>query len=255
MNSSHALSATGIRVRTRSFDIVRDVSFHLAEGEILALMGPNGAGKTTLVKAVLGLIAAQGSVSVAGRALSDAASRARHLAYVPQQSRLIAALSAREVVELGRFPHRGSRLGLSADDTRVVDRALQQTDCSYLEQRRFDQCSGGEQARLLLARALATEAPVLFLDEPAASLDIAHRLQLYALLRRLADGGHSILVVMHHIDDALQWADRCVLMDSGRICASGSVAEVLDGPTVAQVYGVEMLPGAAVGFRLRGDQS
>lgn len=246
------LAVAGLRAGIPGWDIVRDVAFDLHAGEILALLGPNGAGKTTLVRAVLQLCAARGRVLLHGHDLTRMApaARARTIAYVPQQSRLLAPLSAREVVELGRYPHRGDALGLSQVDRVAVDAALAATDCRHLQNRAFATCSGGEQTRLLVARALATQAPCLVLDEPTASLDIAHTLDFFALVRRLAADGKAVLVVLHHLGDALRWADRALLLDAGQVVAQGPVAEVLSPHRVRQVYGVDMIPGAEPGFAL-----
>lgn len=247
---SAVLQVQSMQVEAGGFRIVRRVDLQVQAGELLALLGPNGAGKTTLLRAIVGVIPAQGVVRIAGAALPDGSERAKAMAYVPQHSRLLAAVSAREVVEWGRFPHRGSALGWSRQDHAAVEQAMATCDCLYLQDRAFIDCSGGEQARLLLARALATEARVLLLDEPAASLDIAHRLRLYQLLRRLAENGYSIVVVLHQLEDALQHADSVVVMNQGQVVAHGPTASTLDQSLVRKVWGVEMLPRSGVAYRL-----
>ena len=246
------LTVEDLRAGIPGWDIVRDIGFQLHAGEMLALLGPNGAGKTTLVRAVLQLSASRGRVALHGQDLArmTPADRARTIAYVPQQSRLSAPLSARAVVELGRYPHRGDALGLSHADRAAVDVALSATDCRHLQHRPFANCSGGEQTRLLVARALATQARCLVLDEPTASLDIAHTLEFFALMRRLADDGMALLVVLHHLGDALRWADRALLLNAGDMVAQGPVAEVLTSQRVRQIYGVDMCPGEEPGFHL-----
>ena len=232
-------------------DILRNVNCHLQKGEVLALLGPNGAGKTTLLRVLLGLLLPQsGRVRFAAQPLKDEQQRAKTLAYVPQRGHLAAQLSAWDMVALGRFPHRGNRLGLRTHDRRCVDEALHACDCQHLASRPYGQCSGGEQARLLVARALATEAPMLLLDEPAASLDIAHRLQLYALLQNLAKEGKGVLIVMHQIEDAQHFSDRVLLMNQGHIIADGKPSEVLTADIIRTVYGVDMVERAAASFHL-----
>ncbi len=250
--SAVVLTVEGLRAGIPGWDIVRDVDMCLHVGEVLALLGPNGAGKTTLIRAVLQLCAARGRVLLHGQDLTRMAptDRARAIAYVPQQSRLSVPLSAREVVELGRYPHRGDAFGLGPADRAAVDAALAATDCRHLQNRPFATCSGGEQTRLLVARALATQARCLVLDEPTASLDIAHTLEFFALVRRLADEGMAVLVVLHHLADALRWADQALLLDAGHVVAQGPVSEVLTPERVRQVYGVNMCPGAEPGFSL-----
>jgi iron complex transport system ATP-binding protein len=192
----------------------------------------------------------RGTVTIGNRDahLLPADRRAMLMAYVPQRSRLAARLSAQAVVELGRFPHRGNAIGLSATDHQVVSQALEDTDCAYLTDRAFNSCSGGEQARLLLARALATEAPYLLLDEPAANLDVSHALDLFALLRTLADTGRAIIVVMHQLEHALRWADQALVMNRARAVASGPCQEILTPELVAEVYGVQMIAGGAPSY-------
>ncbi|TVR08534.1 MAG: ABC transporter ATP-binding protein [Planctomycetota bacterium] len=248
---SCVLHGESIHVHAGGFAIVRDACIRLQTGELLALVGPNGAGKTTLLRAMVGVVPMQGEVNVHGKALaSNGRERAQTMAYVPQHSRLFAAVSAREVVEWGRFPHRGSALGWSSEDRLVVDQAMATCDCGYLQDRAFVDCSGGEQARLLLARALATQAQVLLLDEPAASLDIAHRLRLYQLLRRLVERGYSIIVVLHQLEDAWQYADSVAVMDQGQIVAQGPTAQTLTAALVRKVWGVDMQPHGGVSYHL-----
>ncbi|MFW5845682.1 MAG: ABC transporter ATP-binding protein [Planctomycetota bacterium] len=251
MNPPPLLSGRGITIRPAGWDIVRSVDVDCHAGRILALLGPNGAGKTTLLRGLLGFLPLHaGRVLVQGRPVQelDPEQRARLLAYVPQRSQLAARLSARAVVELGRFPHCRGVGGLRRQDHEAVDAALAATDCSYLSGRGFVDCSGGEQARLLVARALATEAPCLLLDEPAASLDIAHALELYRLLRRLADGGKAVLVVLHRLEDALRWADEALLLECGETAAAGAVETVLRPELIERVYRVRMIPGGGLGF-------
>lgn len=259
MTDSTSLDVSGVTIRLGTWNIVHDVSFEAPMGKITALLGPNGAGKTTLLRGILGLQAMHsGCISIGeargeGRLISDIhrlpeVERARLLAYVPQNSRLSARLSARSMVELGRFPHRGNALGLGRRDHDVVAQALADTDSTYLEARCFSDCSGGEQARLLVARALATEAPFLILDEPAANLDIAHALNLYQLLRDLADDGKAVVVVMHQLEHALKWADQALLMKDSRAVAWGECREVLSPERIEEVYHVKMIPGSAPSY-------
>lgn len=245
---TEALVADGVTIRPGNWDIVQEVSFFAPRGKITALLGPNGAGKTTLLRGVVSLQPLRkGSVTVDGQDVLQLPvnERAKRLAYVPQSSWLAARLSARAVIELGRFPHRGNAFGLSARDHEVVENALSATDCAYLENRSFNACSGGEQARLLVARALATEAPYLLLDEPTANLDIAHALQIFALLRSLADAGKAIVVVIHQLEHALRWTDQAVVMNCSRVVASGPSQDVITPELVEKVYRVRMIEAGA----------
>lgn len=248
---SPLLEAQGISVHVGQKTLVDNVDLTAHAGQILSLIGPNGAGKTTLLKSILDLIPHQGLVRVADRQLSTLSldERARQVAYVPQFTLLTARLSGRDVVAQGRFAHRG----LATNNAAVIDQALRQTDCADLADRPFAVCSGGERARLLLARAIATEAPLLLLDEPTAALDLAHALHLYALLRRLADSGKGIVMVQHQLADALRWSDQVLVLKDGQRVAAGITAEVLNEHLVQDVFGLRMRRDG-LAFDLVGDQ-
>ena len=244
------LDARGVGVRVGDCPIIEGVDLAVEAGSVCALLGPNGAGKTTLLKAILGLVSREGEVRVGGEDLDrlDGAARARLVGYVPQISLLTARLTGREVVALGRYAHRGAPVRGRGDAAAIAD-ALEATDCAHLTDRAFSVCSGGERARLLLARALATEAPVLLLDEPAAALDLAHALHLHALLRRLADEGRAIVVVQHQLGDALRWSDDAVVLHRGRRVACGPVAGTLSDALLRDVFGLVAARGG-VSFEL-----
>ncbi len=223
-----------------------------AHGEVLALIGPNGAGKSSLLGAVIGRVPHAGTIRLGGVYTQhlDARQRARRLAYVPQRSALRASLSVAAVVAAGRFARQGWLARISAADRAAVDTALVRTDCAGLAERAFDQLSFGEQQRVLLARALATDAPLLLLDEPAAGLDPAHALALLALVRSLADEGRAVVIVLHQLDQVARCADRVALLHGGRLLACGSPDEVLAAGPLRTAYGVEPVPGGALGLRL-----
>ncbi len=246
------LQAEHITVHGDGREIVSDCSLTVRAGEVLAILGPNGAGKTTLLKAVLGLVrSALGRVRAGGRDLLrlPADARARLVAYVPQRSGLQAALSVREVVAMGRYAHGGLRFGLNAADRLAIDQALATTDATALAGRTFATLSGGEQARVLIARALATEAQVILLDEPTASLDIPHAIDSLRCLRRLAAAGKGIGIVLHDLNQAREWTDRCLVMHHGRIAESGPTGGVITDANIAPIWGVNLIPGAAFGYR------
>ncbi|MET0286290.1 MAG: ABC transporter ATP-binding protein [Polyangiales bacterium] len=240
------LRVTQLGVRIRDRQVLDGVSFHARAGEVLAVLGPNGAGKSTLLRALLGLVPHQGEVSIDGRVHTPARELAQKASLVPAQSQLTAALSVREVVALGRYSHRTTR---AADDARI-DRALAETDMVAFAERSFSELSTGEQKRTLLARALCTDASLLLLDEPTASLDIEHALRLFALLRSLAAEGRAIVLVLHQIEHALAYADRALLLQRGRQLAYGPAREVVTPGNVRALYGVEMVERDAPGFHL-----
>ncbi len=230
-----------------------EVSLAVEAGAVTGVLGPNGAGKSSLLLALLGALADgldAGEVTLEGRPLSawSAGERAQRVAYVPQTTELTAPLSVRSVVAMGRQARTGwspwSQLG--ADE--VVDDAMARTDVTGLSERRFDELSGGEQRRVLLARALATEARVVLLDEPAASLDVGHALSLYGRLRELAADGYAVVVVLHDLDDALRFTDRALLLREGREVAMGPTPEVITPERIETVYGVRMRREAGLRF-------
>ncbi|MCA9531459.1 MAG: ABC transporter ATP-binding protein [Myxococcales bacterium] len=246
-----ALRGRGVTVAHGRREALRGVDFDLRYGELLALLGPNGAGKSTLVRAAVGLLRHTGTLLLEGEPLAslDRETRARRIAYVPQQTALRGGLSVAEVVAQGRYAYREGFGGPSPRDRRAIDAALARTDAASLTERTFTRLSHGEQQRVILARALATEARVILLDEPTAALDVAHSLALFALLRTLTAEGFAVLLVSHQLDDARRWADRGLLLDDGRVVAYGPIAEVVAAEPVRAAYGVEMVPNGALGFR------
>jgi iron complex transport system ATP-binding protein len=249
---AEALVAERVSVRLGGRAVVDEVSLHAAHGAVLALIGPNGAGKSSLLRALAGLVPCTGTITLMGENMASLAShaRARAVAYVPQQSQLRAHLSVREVVAQGRHPHHTFRLRAPSESEPAVEHALAATGVVELAGRSFLHLSGGEQRRVLLARAIATEAPVLLLDEPTAGLDVAHVLAFHALVRELACAGRCVVFVMHDLGDVRRHADHAVLLSAGRAFAQGPVSEVLAAEPIARVYGVRVEENAAPRFHL-----
>jgi len=238
----NALSATyGTRDSSRGLALDH-VSLSVQPGEILVVIGPNGAGKSTLIRAVSGALPClSGSVSVAGKDLSrmSASQRARHLATVPQARNLPAAFTVYQSVLLGRTPYLSWLGQTSSQDHRLARRALDQTLTTELAERRVGELSGGEQQRVLLARALAQDTPVLLLDEPTTHLDLQHQSSLLNLLRQLTvEKKLAVLMVLHDLNLASVYADRVALLVDGRLRTSGTPQEVLTEKDLSSVYNV-----------------
>ena len=216
------LRAEALHVVLGGRAVLRDVSFEPAPGWT-AVVGPNGAGKSTLLRALAGLIApASGSVRLDGRALAAVprAERARRIAWLAQQGESTGELTARETVQLGRQPHLGLFGTPTAADEAAVDAAMAATECAAWQHRRLHALSGGECQRVMLARVLATEAPILLLDEPTTHLDPPHQVALIRLLRRLG-ATHTVVSVLHDLPLALH-ADRLLVLRAGAVQAAGT---------------------------------
>lgn len=249
-----AVRAAGVSVQLGKREVLRDVSFRAEDGEVMCIAGRNGAGKTTLLRAIAGLGPFTGTLEVRGvSASAPAHQRATQVAYVPQRSGLNAALPVLRVVEQGRHVHRDALGRLGPTDRRKVDAALEQAGAAALRDRVFTALSYGEQRRVLMARALATGARVLLLDEPTAALDLEQSLRLLALMRTLAAQGYAVIVVLHALDDAMRHADRTLLLHEGRVDQLGPSAEVLSPRTIRRVYHVETEVSAGPRFSLPED--
>ena len=230
-----------VRFGYRAAPVLRDVSFAIGAGELVALCGPNGAGKSTLLRLLLGLHApSSGQVALAGAPLASLSRRqiARHAALLPQDAPADVPLSVREAVSLGRLPHLGRLQPETGADVDAVARALAATDTTELAERPINELSGGERHRVHLARALAQEAPLLLLDEPIAGLDIAHQLAAMDLLRATASEGRAVVVALHDLALAARRCDRVLLLASGTLDADARPADVFTRETLARVFGV-----------------
>jgi iron complex transport system ATP-binding protein len=216
------LRATGINVSLGGTRVLDGVSVDILPGWT-AIVGPNGAGKSTLLRVLAGLRAPDaGEVQLDGRPLAAWAplERARRIAWMTQQGSTSGDLTAREIVLLGRLPHLGIVASPGPADEAAVDRAMEEAECAAWRDRRPQELSGGEQQRVLLARALAVEAPLLLLDEPTTHLDPPHQAALARLFRRRAAAGTAVVSVLHDLSLALV-ADRLVLLDRGRVRSDG----------------------------------
>jgi iron complex transport system ATP-binding protein len=223
--------------------IVDQVTLAVAAGTMVGLVGPNGAGKTALLRLAVGLERpSAGSIAVDGVPLSrlTAAQRARRLAFLPQQAETAWPITVADTVRLGRLPHGG-------DGQDAVARALTAVGMSAYAERPLTRLSGGERALVLLARALAVEADVLLLDEPTANLDPAHQLQVMDILRRRADHGDAVVVVMHDLGLAARCCDRLFVLHQGRLAAEGGGGAILDDTLLRRVFRITVDRGQVQG--------
>ncbi|WP_256106695.1 ABC transporter ATP-binding protein [Streptomyces sp. ODS05-4] len=233
-----ALTATGVAYAVDGRTILHGVDVSAAPGETVGLVGPNGSGKTTFLRCVYGtLTPSAGRVELDG---ADAAEmsvrrRARRIAVVAQDAGVAAGLTVREVAAMGRGPHKRFWEQDGPEDLRRVERALAEVGAGELAGRSFAELSGGERQRVMVARALVQEPGLLALDEPTNHLDVRHQLEILSLVRGL---GVTALLVLHDLNLASAYCDRLVVLDGGRVVASGTPHEVVTPGLLAKVYGV-----------------
>ena len=231
--------------------VLSGVDATIASGKVTGIVGPNGAGKTTLLRIALGLMQpVSGAVQVLGKPLAQWSREglARAIAYLPQSADAHWPVTARQLASLGRLPYRALFSSPSAGDVEAVEAALIRCDADRFADRRMDNLSAGERARVLFARALATGAPILLADEPAAYLDPAHQLRLMDLLREEAARGTAVAVTLHDLSLASRHCDEVVVLREGRTAASGPPGAALSDAVLAEVFGIaaERTPGGAV---------
>jgi iron complex transport system ATP-binding protein len=232
------LEVENLRVGFGGTAALQGVSFAVGRGEFVALAGPNGAGKTTVLRAAAGLLDFEGAVRLEGRPLQSIplARRARLVSYLPQGRAAHWPMTVRDIVSLGRLPHRSGLTRMTEEDQAAVIRAISSAGLEGLAGRRIDALSEGERARVMMARALAQGAPLLLADEPTAALDPYHQLQIMELLQEEARQGAAVIAVLHDLGLAEQFAGRVILAASGAVVADGAPAQVLTPERLEAVY-------------------
>lgn len=233
------LVVSGLSVAAGGARLVEDASLCLAGGELVAVIGENGAGKSSLLGGIIGYRAlAGGTVIVDGQpvAAMSAGARARTVSWLPQSVPLAWPIRVRDAVALGRFGHGGVPGKLSVCDQAIIERAVADCDLLALAERSTATLSGGELARVHLARCMATQAPLLLADEPVAALDPRHQIAVLGMLRTMVHGGAGVLIVLHDLALAARFADRIIAMKQGRIVADGRVADVMTPEILRQLY-------------------
>ncbi|MGD8993058.1 MAG: ABC transporter ATP-binding protein [Desulfobacterales bacterium] len=240
-----AFTVNNLRYAYGSQPVLQSLSFSIARGEIFIIIGPNGAGKTTLIKLMAGIIKRQsGQIDVLQKSIGRYSQKklAQVLAYVPQGLPVGFPFTAQETVLLGRAPHQ-QVLGLaSEDDLKIVQQTMTFTEVDHLARRKLDQLSGGEQQRVLIARALCQQPKVMLLDEPTASLDLSHQIRIMDLMEKLkAERGVTVVMVSHDVNLAAMYADRLLLLKAGQIVRMGTPSGVLNLKTLEETYNCRLL--------------
>lgn len=243
MTAKPKLHASDVVVRLSDRLVVDGAALDLHAGELTVLIGPNGAGKTTLMRALAGLVPAEGRIDIDGRSLAalTVRERAQRIAYLPQGHVFHWPMPVAEVVALGRYPYADAFSPLTDTDRHAVAKAMAATATEGFATRAVTTLSGGERARVALARALACEAPILLADEPTTSLDPRHQLVVMELLAGAAHNGGAVLAIGHDLALAARFADRILIMERGRLVADGLPRDVLTVERIAAVFGVEAI--------------
>ena len=235
-----------VEVRLGNRRIVSGISAELEAGSLIGVIGPNGAGKSTLIRALMGLLPLSGgSVRIDGQTIGKISRQAmaQQLAYLPQGQVLHWPLTVERMVALGRLPHLTPFSRLSDSDHAVIEQAMERADVIHLRGRDATELSGGERARAMLARALAVGAKGLVADEPLASLDPGHQIDVMELLAQEARGGALVVAVLHDLTMAARYCDQLLLVDKGHLVADGAPAEVLAPARLSDVYGIRVFIG------------
>lgn len=238
------VSVSSLCVAFAGKHVLNNINLDFRPGECVGLVGPNGAGKTTLMRALLGLVSTTtGVVNILGKRLHDLTikERSRHFSYLAQGAPAHWPMTVQSIVELGRMPHRHPWRSLSAGDQMRVAQAMEKTGVSSFAKRLVTSLSGGERSRVMLARAIAADAPFLLADEPAASLDPHYQLEMISLLQQQVDKDHGVIVVLHDLNLAQQFCDRLIVLSEGKVAADGPAHSVLTDKLLRDVFRVDVV--------------
>ena len=238
------LSLTDANVVQDKKSLLKNVSFSIESGMMVGLVGPNGAGKTTAVRALLGqqkMSSGSAKIADVNVATYTPQALARAIAYLPQTRHLAWPIGVYEAVALGRFAYGGALGRLSHVDKTAIDAAMLMCDLHMLARRSVASLSGGELARVHIARALASETLALIADEPIAALDPRHALDVLNLLKAKAKSGAAVLVILHDLNWAARFCDEIILMDQGHVVAQGAPRTILTSQSLADVFGVRAI--------------
>ncbi len=237
------LVLSGVSARLGGRTVLHDANMTLSRGEILGVIGANGAGKSTLLRVAAGLLGPDaGQITLDGNPIAAWERRrlGRRIAFLPQDRTVHWSLSVRALVGLGRLPHRGFAAAESPADVDAIAHAMAGADVVHLADRAVTELSGGERARVLLARALAQDAETLIADEPAAGLDPAHQLDVFERFSAMATKGRSIIIALHDLGAAARYCHRLLLLSGGRQLALAPPTDVLTPRWIAEAYGIKV---------------
>ncbi|WP_440772748.1 heme ABC transporter ATP-binding protein [Natronorubrum sp. DTA28] len=233
------ISVSNLSLSFGELSVLEDVSLTIEPGEFVGFVGPNGAGKTTLLRAISGALEPDsGTVTIGDTDVHRASAKAssRLVSVVPQDTALSFSFPIRDVVEMGRHPHRSRFSSPTREDRAAVEQALERTRTADLADRPIDEVSGGQRQRVVLARAIAQETPAMLLDEPTGSLDVNHQLETLELVRELVGEGRAVCAAIHDLDLAARYCDRLVMLADGQLYRSGPPADVLTGESLSDVF-------------------
>lgn len=236
------IKAKNISVSINEKEIVHSISLDIPEGKVTAIIGPNGCGKSTTLKALSRILPYKGSVTFKGQEMSTLSQRefAKCLAILTQSPQAPSDLTVNDLVEMGRFPHRGFLGRAGKDDKEHVEWALEKTGVKEMRYRLLNTLSGGERQRAWIAMALAQRPEVLLLDEPTTYLDICHQLEIMQLIGRLnQELGLTVVMVVHDLNHAIMYADHVVVVKSGQLVTSGAPREIITADLLAEVFKVK----------------
>lgn len=234
----NAIDARMLSVTLGDRQVLNEINLSLDFGKVLALVGPNGAGKSTLVAALAGDVDYRGEIAINGADLESWSGRelARQRAVLLQSNQVAFSFSVRKVIEMGRNPW--WKIASPEEDEQAISAAIEMSDVDHVLERVFGSLSGGEKARVSLARVLAQDCPIVLLDEPTAALDLSHQEDVMTIARNLADRGSAVVVVVHDLSLAAAWADEVAMLHQGRLIALGTPEQVLSAERIREVYGI-----------------
>ncbi|MFK4819618.1 ABC transporter ATP-binding protein [Ochrobactrum quorumnocens] len=235
------LSIDNLDVSLGRKPVLEAVGFEAGEGELIGLIGPNGAGKTTLLRAILGLTSSTGNILLDGSDLRrmQVADRAKIIAYLPQERDVAWPVTVKTLVSLGRSALKPAFSGFDHTDETVVETAMKRMGVAELASRPANELSGGERARVLIARVLAQDTSIILADEPVAGLDPAHQLELMELFAGLAQENRTVIASLHDLGLAAKYCTRLIVLDDGRLIADGTPEDVLTPALLRDVYGID----------------